>query len=71
MIWAFMRDVLCAQWPDAPRFLASPSHRNRRSIRVLEVCGLQQGRWIDIAPRPGENPDTEVVCTIDRRLWFG
>ena len=71
VIWAFMRDVLCAQWPDAPRFLASPSHRNRRSIRVLEVCGLQQGRWIDIAPRPGETPDTEVVCTIDRRLWFG
>jgi len=38
---------------------------------VLEVCGLRQGRWIDVAPRPGEPPDTEIVCTIDRRLWFG
>jgi 8-oxo-dGTP pyrophosphatase MutT (NUDIX family)/RimJ/RimL family protein N-acetyltransferase len=71
VIWAFMRDVLCAHWPDAPRFLASPSHRNHRSIRVLEVCGLRRGRWIDMAPRPGEPPDTEVVCTLDRRLWFG
>jgi 8-oxo-dGTP pyrophosphatase MutT (NUDIX family)/RimJ/RimL family protein N-acetyltransferase len=71
MIWAFMRDILCAHWSDAPRFLASPSHRNRRSIRALEACGLNQGVWIDVAPRPGEPPETEVVCTIDRRLWFG
>jgi 8-oxo-dGTP pyrophosphatase MutT (NUDIX family) len=70
-IWAFMRDVLCAHYPDAPRFLASPSHRNHRSIRVLEACGLRQGLWIDVAPREGEPLQTEVVCTLDRRLWFG
>jgi 8-oxo-dGTP pyrophosphatase MutT (NUDIX family) len=70
-IWSFMRDVLCPEFPDAPRFLASPSHRNRRSIRVLEACGLTQGIWIDVPPRAGEPSETEVVCTLDRRLWFG
>jgi 8-oxo-dGTP pyrophosphatase MutT (NUDIX family) len=70
-IWAFMRDVLCTHYADAPRFLASPSHRNHRSIRALEACGFRQGLWIDIAPREGEPPQTEVVCTLDRRLWFG
>ena len=70
-IWAFMRDLLCAEFPDAPRFLASPSHRNHRSIRALEACGLRQGRWIDLAPREGEPPETEIVCTLDRALWFG
>jgi 8-oxo-dGTP pyrophosphatase MutT (NUDIX family) len=70
-IWAFMRDVMCAEFPDAPRFLASPSHRNHRSIRALEASGLRQGIWIDVPPRDGEPPETEVVCTLDRRLWFG
>jgi RimJ/RimL family protein N-acetyltransferase len=70
-IWSFMRDVMCAEYPDAPRFLASPSHRNHRSIRALEACGLKQGIWIDVPPREGEAPETEVVCTFDRRLWLG
>jgi 8-oxo-dGTP pyrophosphatase MutT (NUDIX family) len=70
-IWAFLRDILCAEYPDAPRFVASPSHRNHRSIRVLEACGLRQGRWIDVSPREGQPPETEIVCTLDRELWFG
>jgi 8-oxo-dGTP pyrophosphatase MutT (NUDIX family) len=71
VIWSFMRDVLCAEYPDAPRFLASPDHRNHRSVRVLEACGLTQGRWIDVVAREGEPPSTEIVCTLDRSLWFG
>jgi 8-oxo-dGTP pyrophosphatase MutT (NUDIX family) len=70
-IWAFLRDVLCQDYPEAPRFLASPSHRNHRSIRALEACGFKQGSWIDVPPRVGEPPETEIVCTLDRRLWFG
>lgn len=71
MIWSFMRDILCAEFPDAPRFLASPDHRNHRSIRVLETCGLRRGLWIDVPSRPGEPPATEVVCTLEREHWFG
>jgi len=73
MLWSFMRDVLCRDYPDAPRFSASPDHRNARSLRVLGKCGLTQGLWID-APAGGIDGDpasTEIVCTLDRFHWFG
>lgn len=71
VIWEFLRDVLCPLYPDAPRFLASPDHRNHRSLRMLEACGFTPGRWINVPARPGEPADTEVVCTLDRLHWFG
>lgn len=71
MVWEFCRDVLARDHPDAPRFIASPSHRNRRSLRVLEKCGFTQGLWIDEPAAPGRVPDTEVVCTLDVRHWLG
>lgn len=71
MIWEFCRDVLTRDYPDAPRILASPSHRNTRSLRVLEKCGFTQGLWIDGLSDPGERPDTEIVCTFDVRHWLG
>ncbi|MGI8578520.1 MAG: hypothetical protein ACR2KG_11565, partial [Nocardioidaceae bacterium] len=48
-----------------------PSHRNTRSLRVLEKCGFTQGLWIDGLSDPGERPDTEIVCTFDVRHWLG
>jgi 8-oxo-dGTP pyrophosphatase MutT (NUDIX family)/RimJ/RimL family protein N-acetyltransferase len=71
MIWAFLRQVLMPEYPTAPRFLASPDHRNQPSLRVLEACGFTPGLWIDVPPRPGEPPATEIVCTLDREHWFG
>lgn len=71
MIWTFMRDVLCRDYVDVPRFLASPDHRNGRSIRMLEKCGFTQGLWIDMAATAGAPPSTEIVCTLDRAHWFG
>jgi len=35
MITTFCRDVLCRDYPEAPRFVASPDVRNKRSIHVL------------------------------------
>lgn len=71
MLWSFLRDALCAAYPGAPRFIASPDHRNRRSLRALDLLGFSRGRWIDVPARPGEAPSTEVVCTLDRVHWFG
>jgi 8-oxo-dGTP pyrophosphatase MutT (NUDIX family) len=71
MIWCFLRDILCQEYPDAPRFLASPDHRNHRSIRVLEACGFEPGLWIDVPATGGRSANTEIVCTFDRRHWFG
>ncbi|MDQ3157992.1 MAG: acetyltransferase [Actinomycetota bacterium] len=65
MITAFCRDVLCRDYPDAPRFVASPDVRNARSIRVLEKCGFTQGLWIQ--PESVKYP--EVVCTAPRGLF--
>lgn len=71
MIWEFCRDVLRREYPDAPRFVASPSHRNRASLRVLAKCGFREGLWIDPPTGPREQPDTEVVCTLEVGHWFG
>ena len=71
MIWEFCRDVLRREYPAAPRFVASPSHRNRASLRVLAKCGFREGLWIDPPTGPREQPDTEVVCTLDVAHWFG
>lgn len=73
LLWSYLRDVLCRDYPQAPRFTASPDHRNTRSLRALHKCGLVQGLWID---SPGGGPDgdpaaTEIVCTLDRFHWFG
>jgi RimJ/RimL family protein N-acetyltransferase len=65
MVAAFCRDVLCRDHPDAPRFVASPDVRNKRSIRVLEKCGFTQGLWIQ--PESVQHP--EVVCTAPRSLF--
>ena len=53
------------------RRLASPDHRNRRSLRVLAKCGFTQGVWIDIPAAHGEPATSEMVCTFDRTHWFG
>jgi RimJ/RimL family protein N-acetyltransferase len=65
MITAFCREVLCRDYPDAPRFVASPDVRNVRSIRVLEKCGFTQGLWI----QPESVTHPEVVCTAPRELF--
>lgn len=71
MIWEFLRGVLVADYPDAPTFLASPSHRNAVSLRALAKCGFTQGTWIDVPSGPAGESVTEIVCTLDRRHWFG
>lgn len=65
MIQAFCRDVLCPDYPLAPRFVASPDVRNKRSIRVLEKCGFTPGLWI----QPESVSYPEVVCTAPRTLF--
>ncbi|MGZ8717693.1 MAG: GNAT family N-acetyltransferase [Aeromicrobium sp.] len=65
MITAFCRDVLCRDYPEAPRFVASPDVRNARSIRALEKCGFTQGLWIQ--PESVQYP--EVVCTAPRERF--
>ena len=67
MIEAFCRTVLCRDYPAAPRFVASPDVRNKRSIRVLEKCGFTQGLWI----QPESVTHPEVVCTAPRSLFDG
>jgi len=57
--------VLCRDYPDAPRFVASPDVRNARSVRVLEKCGFTQGLWI----QPEHETHPEVVCTAARKLF--
>jgi RimJ/RimL family protein N-acetyltransferase len=65
MIAVYCRDVLCRDFPEAPRFVASPDVRNKRSIRVLEKCGFSQGLWI----QPESVKFPEVVCTAPRTLF--
>ncbi|GAA3530346.1 GNAT family N-acetyltransferase [Aeromicrobium panaciterrae] len=65
MITTYCRDVLCRDYPDAPRFVASPDVRNKRSIRVLEKCGFTQGLWI----QPESVTHPEVVCTAPRSAF--
>jgi len=65
MVTAFCRDVLCRDYPDAPRFVASPDVRNARSIRVLEKCGFTPGLWI----QPESVTYPEIVCTAPRTLF--
>lgn len=76
MIWEFVRDVLVPEYPGTPRFLASPDHRNAVSLRVLDKCGFTRGAAIVAPPDDDEGegdvePATEVVCTLDRKHWFG
>jgi RimJ/RimL family protein N-acetyltransferase/8-oxo-dGTP pyrophosphatase MutT (NUDIX family) len=71
MIWEFCRDVLRREYPQAPRFLASPSRRNERSIRVLAKCGFTRGNEIPGVDEPGLPAEPEVVCTLDVAHWFG
>ena len=65
LIGAFIRQVLRPAHPGAVRVVARPDHRNHRSIRALEKNGFVQGLWVDTLPRPGEPPETEIVCTLD------
>jgi RimJ/RimL family protein N-acetyltransferase len=71
MVGELCRDVLRRDHPDAVHLIASPSHRNAPSLRVLEKCGFTQGVWIDTLVRPGETSDAEIVCTLDVRHYFG
>jgi aminoglycoside 6'-N-acetyltransferase len=67
--WEFCRDVLRRDYPAVEHFLASPSHRNVASLRVLAKCGFVAGDRIE-----GESagrPDAEIVCTLDVRHWLG
>lgn len=72
MISQFLRERLRPAYPDAPRFIASPDHRNRPSLRLLEKLGFQQGLWIDEpATSEYDPPETEIVCTLDVAHWYG
>jgi len=71
MIWEFCRDVLRREYPDAPRFLASPALRNERSLRVLAKCGFNRGHEIPGIDEPGLPAEPEVVCTLDVAHWLG
>lgn len=71
MMWEFLRDVLVVDYPDAPTFLASPSHRNAASLRALAKCGFSQGTSIDVPAGTAGESVTEIVCTLDCRHWFG
>ncbi|MGH3482757.1 MAG: GNAT family N-acetyltransferase [Nocardioidaceae bacterium] len=72
MISQFLRERLRPAYPDAPRFVASPDHRNRPSLRLLEKLGFQQGLWIDEpATSEYDPPETEIVCTLDATHWYG
>ncbi len=72
MIGQFLVDRLRPAYPDAPRFLASPDHRNRASLRLLEKLGFRQGLWIDEpATSEYDPPETEIVCTLDVAHWLG
>lgn len=67
LIGDFIRDVVLVRHPDATHVVAQPNHRNRRSIRALEKNGFIAGLWVDAPARPGEKPETEIVCTLDLR----
>ena len=72
MVGRFLRERLRVAYPDAPRFLASPDHRNRASLRLLEKLGFRPGLWIDEpATSEYDPPETEIVCTLDVAPWYG
>jgi aminoglycoside 6'-N-acetyltransferase len=72
MVGQFLVERLRPAYPEAPRFLASPDHRNRASLRLLENLGFQQGLWIDEpATSEYDPPETEIVCTLDVAHWLG
>ncbi|HYJ69661.1 MAG TPA: GNAT family N-acetyltransferase [Nocardioidaceae bacterium] len=72
LIGQFLVDRLRPAYPEAPRFLASPDHRNRASLRLLDKLGFQQGLWIDEpATSEYDPPETEIVCTLDVAHWLG
>jgi RimJ/RimL family protein N-acetyltransferase len=67
MIWSYLRQVVFAAHPDAPRVVASPELANHRSIRALEKAGFRQAGQI-----AGEVPGKpEMVCVLDRQRIFG
>ncbi len=65
MIRQFCTEILVNLYPEAPRFLASPDHRNARSIAVLEKVGFTQGLWIT----HNDMPHPEIVCSAPRELF--
>lgn len=67
MVTTFCREILCRDYPEAPRFVASPDVRNARSIRMLEKCGFIQGLWI----QPESVTHPEVVCSAPRAIFEG
>jgi RimJ/RimL family protein N-acetyltransferase len=69
MIWEFLRDVVAPAYPDAPTFLASPDPDNATSLRALAKCGFAIGPCVGV--RDEGKITREVVCTLDRRHWFG
>jgi aminoglycoside 6'-N-acetyltransferase len=71
MVWQFCRDVLRRDYPDVGHLLASPSHRNAASLRVLDKCGFDRGRRIANVRDTVQPPDDEIVCTLDVRHWLG
>ena len=72
LIGQFLVDRLRPAYPEAPRFLASPDHRNRASLRLLDKLGFRQGLWIDEpATSEYDPPETEIVCTLDVAHWLG
>jgi aminoglycoside 6'-N-acetyltransferase len=72
MVGQFLRERLRPAYPDAPRFLASPDHRNRPSLRLLDKLGFRQGLWIDEpASSEYDPPETEIVCSLDVAHWYG
>lgn len=72
MVGQYLRERLRVAYPDAPRFLASPDHRNRASLRLLDKLGFRQGLWIDEpATSVYDPPETEIVCTLDVAPWHG
>jgi aminoglycoside 6'-N-acetyltransferase len=72
LVGQFLRERLRPAYPDAPRFLASPDHRNRASLRLLDKLGFRQGLWIDEpATSEYDPPETEIVCTLDVAHWYG
>ncbi len=71
VIWSYLLEVVAPAYPDAPAFVASPDHRNRASLRMLEKCGFTQGVWIDVPGDTSEPTATEIVCTLDRAHWLG
>lgn len=71
MVWELCRDVVVRDHGAVRHIIASPNHRNAASLRVLAKCGFTQGLWIDEPAGPHGHPDTEIVCTMEVRHYFG